>query len=174
MPRAVAIDLLVARGDDVAVWVAEALAYPAGVAFGLVIVRRYGSSPDRRHRPWFLPPGESDGPRFVIGFTDGRRTVMGWPSVHGDDGTPDIVLTHTGGGGSDRRWMGRMWLWPLPPAGPLTLAFVWPELEVPETTVEIDSAPIRDAAARAVELWPDERPHRPAHGEGGWTSYTTG
>ena len=174
MPRAVAIDLLVARGDDIAVWVAEALAYPTGVAFGLVIVRRYGPSPERRHRPWFIPPGEPDGPRFAIGFADGRRTAIGRPFAHGDDRTPDIVLSHNGGGGSDRRWTGRMWLWPLPPAGPLTLAFIWPELKVPETTVEIDSTPIRDAAAQAVELWPEERPHRPPRGEGGWASYTTG
>jgi hypothetical protein len=33
----------------------------------------------------------------------------------------------------------------------------WPDEGIKETTAELD-APIRDAAARAIELWPDERP----------------
>jgi hypothetical protein len=73
---------------------------------------------------------------------------------------PWAVLVATGGGGSDRRRHGRHWLWPLPPAGPLSFAFAWRDEGVEEATVEIDAAPIRAAAARATELWPDDRPVR--------------
>jgi hypothetical protein len=46
---------------------------------------------------------------------------------------------------------------PLPPEGPLRFACAWPDELIEETTAELE-APIREAAARAVELWPDERP----------------
>ena len=44
------------------------------------------------------------------------------------------------------------WLWPLPAEGPLRFACEWPDEDIEETIAELD-APIRGAAARAVELW---------------------
>jgi hypothetical protein len=171
MPAAVALDALIVRRDDVAVWMADALAYPTGLAFGVVVVRRHRPPPHQRHRAWFMGPGEPGGPRFGAGFADGRRTAIDRALRSRDPGPPQIVLSHRGGGGSDRSWHGAMWLWPLPPEGPLTFAFAWPEEGVEEVTVDVDSAPIRAAAARAVELWPEERPPVPPAGGGGWTAY---
>jgi hypothetical protein len=51
------------------------------------------------------------------------------------------------------------------------LLFVWPEQGVEEITIEIDSQPVRAVAARAVELWPDERPVPPASDQGRWANY---
>jgi hypothetical protein len=170
MPATCALDALIVRRDDLAVWVADALAYPTGLVFELVAVQRHGSPPERRDRPWFFHPGTPESPRFGVGFADGRRASFDRGLRHGADGPPDIMLTFNGGGGTDRRWNGRMWLWPQPPEGPLTFAFVWPEQGVEEITVEIDSHPVRAAAARAVELWPDERPLPPASGQGRWAT----
>jgi hypothetical protein len=56
----------------------------------------------------------------------------------------------------------------------LTFAMSWPEQGLDEVVVEVDAAPIREAAGRAVELWPDDRPLPPPPGEGGpgWAAYT--
>jgi hypothetical protein len=88
----------------------------------------------------------------------------------GPGAMPSAVLSPTGGGGSDRRWHGRLSLWPLPPEGPLTFAFAWPEEGVEETTAVADATPIVAAAARATELWPEDRPPAPSGG-GGWQAY---
>ena len=55
-----------------------------------------------------------------------------------------------------------MWLWPLPPAGPLTFVCAWPAEGIEEISAQIDAAPILEAASRAIELWPDERPLPPS------------
>ncbi|MGE0794264.1 MAG: hypothetical protein AB7H43_05505 [Acidimicrobiia bacterium] len=54
-----------------------------------------------------------------------------------------------------------LWLWPLPPAGPVTFAFAWPARGIEEATVVVDAQVFRTAALRAEQLWepltPDER-----------------
>jgi hypothetical protein len=58
----------------------------------------------------------------------------------------------------------------------LTVAFAWPEQGIDETTVDIDAAPLRAAAARARELWADDRSGfpDPRSSGGGWTAYAPG
>ena len=48
------------------------------------------------------------------------------------------------------------WVYPLPPEGPVTLVASWLEYGVAETRAELDGTAIREAAGRAVVLWPDE------------------
>jgi hypothetical protein len=45
------------------------------------------------------------------------------------------------------------WVSPLPPPGPLVLALDWPQYDLVDLRVEIDSQLIRDAAARCPRLW---------------------
>ena len=171
MPAAVALDALIVSRNGVAVWVDAAFVYPTGVAFALTIVRRNGPADPRHGKPWFMHPGDPDGPRFGIGFSDGRRARIDRPGI--GERQPDVVLSHQGGSGSDRRWAGRMWLWPLPPPGPLTFAFAWADERIDETTLDIDSTPLIAAAGRARELWSDDRPRSPEDraSSGGWTTY---
>jgi hypothetical protein len=147
--------------------------------------------PPPRQEPNYRPPAWSGAPENVLpagvalnailARTDrvavGRKAVVDAPGPRSPRRQRGIVLSQGGGGGSERRWEGRFWLWPLPPEGSLTFAFTWPEEGIGETTVEVDAAPIREAAGRAVELWPDDRPLPPPAGEagtGGWQSYTGG
>jgi hypothetical protein len=46
-------------------------------------------------------------------------------------------------------------MWPLPPAGPLTVVSEWPAHDIPETRVVIDATELRDRAAEAEVIWPD-------------------
>ena len=47
-------------------------------------------------------------------------------------------------------------MWPLPPIGPLFFVFEWPAAGIPLTRVEVDSKPLRDAAERSRELFPNQ------------------
>jgi hypothetical protein len=174
MPAAVAMDILIVSRDDFAAWISTALVYPTGLLFELVLTRRDRFPAHALQRPWFMAPGGPDGPRFGIGFADGRKATADRPGGH--EGRPDIVLSARGSSASDRRWTGRMWLWPLPPPGRLTFAFAWAEQGVQETTVDIDAAPLTEAAARARALWPDDRPStpEPPSAGGSWTAYAPG
>jgi hypothetical protein len=163
LPATVALDVLLARSDDLAVWLSDALVYRKGALIGWVIARRTPSMEARGHPLVFGPPAR-DGPRFGVGFADGRKAVLGdHRRPFGGDPATGPVLTPQGGGGSQRYWQGRVWLWPVPPEGPLTLAFAWDEADIGETVVTIDSLPLARAAERAIELWPDDRPAAPRY-----------
>jgi hypothetical protein len=47
-------------------------------------------------------------------------------------------------------------MWPLPPIGPLSFVCEWPAAGIALTHVEVDSQPLRDAAGRSRELFPNE------------------
>jgi hypothetical protein len=171
MPAAVALDTLIVSRDDIAAWISTALVYPTGLVFELVLMRRAPFPARALPRPWFMAPGDPDGPRFGVGFSDGRKATADRPGAH--EGRPSIALGSHGSSASDRRWTGRMWLWPLPPPGRLTFAFAWAEQGVQETTVDVDAAPLAEAAARTRTLWPDDRPAAPESPSAGgsWTGY---
>jgi hypothetical protein len=177
LPAAVAINAILARTDRVGVWISDARVYPTGLSFAVALVRREPQDlHDRPHHPFLMHGPAQDGdPRFGVAYADGRKAVAGAPGPRTAGEERSIVLSQGGGGGSQRRWEGRFWLWPLPPEGPLTFAFTWPEEGIGETTVEVDAGPIRDAAGHVVELWPDDRPLPPPPGEsgaGGWQCYS--
>jgi hypothetical protein len=74
-----------------------------------------------------------------------------------------------GGGGGDRRFDMRFWLWPLPPPGPLAFVVEWPAEGVELTRRAIDVAELLEAATRAEELWPGGSPS----GGGGWSQLSS-
>jgi hypothetical protein len=147
----VALNVVVARGESALIAVTDALAYPDGVVLGVLALRREAA----RHRG-LVPRGGAFGgdhpgdARFGVGFPDGRRALAGRPAGGGE---PGIALTLQGGGATEWRAGARLYLWPLPPPGALTFAAAWEALGLPETTVVIDAAPLREAAGRATVLW---------------------
>jgi hypothetical protein len=50
----------------------------------------------------------------------------------------------------------RYWVWPLPPPGPLTFVVEWPAHGIAESRAELDTQPILDAAARAIQVFPED------------------
>jgi hypothetical protein len=173
VPGTVALDIVLVQTGDAAVWVSNIAASPDGVQLTLVLVRRTYEEDDPDPL-WDRPRKDVGQLRFGVGFADGRKAVLDRSGCDEPKGDPEheIALLSGGGDGSSRRSTRQMWLWPLPPEGPVTLALSWPAAGMPETTVEVDSAPIRAAAQRATELWPDERPLPPRAPEGlGWDAY---
>jgi hypothetical protein len=157
MPGIVPVELLLARTDTRAVLVSGLHAYPTGVDFVLTVRPHPDQLQQRRHDP--------DRPRrFVhrdlwleLRFADGQRVSNHpryWPrtfETHEPD--PPFLYCH-GGGGSERGWRARHWLWGLPPPGPLAFACTWSTGQLPAPGVEIDAGLVLDAAARAAAVWP--------------------
>jgi hypothetical protein len=54
----------------------------------------------------------------------------------------------------------QLWAAPIPPAGLFAFVVEWPSEGIRLTRTEIDAALIREAAARAEELWPLATPWR--------------
>lgn len=159
------LSLVLARTDDAVVAVPRASAFPTGALLDVAVRLRSPSLELRRalvhggpfHRAW--PSDESGGAppellRLGVQFSDGRKaTTLGWPGW-GEDPPAGPVLVPRGGSGGESAWDMGLWLWPLPPVGPLVLACEWPLLGMPLTTVQVDAALLHEAAARAETLWP--------------------
>jgi hypothetical protein len=167
--------LTLARTDDVAVALVDAVAYSTGLSFNLVTVSRAAGEPflgvpdpfdypfgfptPRRGRGGELPPELL---RFGVQFSDGRKaTTTGWTGGvvpvfgAGDEAEPvGPVLMQGGGGGGEDHWESSFWLWPLPPPGPLALVVEWPAKGIELTRHEVAAEPLLEAGSRSEPLWP--------------------
>jgi hypothetical protein len=166
IPASVPADVMLVRTEQVAAAIGNIRAYPNGFEFRLSIRVR---SEEETDLGWFDPLGmhghgrgthpSENVLRLGVMYPDGRRvaTTTGCPGP--DD--ERMILVPAGSGGSDRTWDGDFWVYPLPPDGPVTFVASWLECGVPETRAELDGAAIREAARRAVTLWPEtEDPDR--------------
>lgn len=166
LPVAVPFAAVISRSETVAVAVSDLSAYPNGLQFTIRVMSAVAPDAD--------PYTSTDGVlRWGVRPADGR-TAFGGPTAGpvGPLGAGALVLRGGGGEGSPGIWTFRCFLMPLPPPGSLTFAATWPAAGVPEGTVEVDAAPILEAAERAVTVFDlPERPRPAPGGEGGWSSY---
>jgi hypothetical protein len=152
-------ELLLARSDEAAIGVSGFRAFPNGFEMTLTVLLREedpwgrGMMFHRMHEGG--PPGE-EFLRFGVLFADGSSaTNLGDRHIGPDEPTPPL-LRQQGGGGGGRRFDFRYWVWPLPPAGPMALVVEWPWKGIAETRAEIDTQPIREAAGRAIQVYPED------------------
>ena len=174
MGQAVALNLLLGRSEQAAIWIPSLGVYPDGFEFSVEIRHRLDEEEfghpffmhhhlHRRHR---RASEEGIDPAFVrlgIEFSDGgKATNLDERMPFALPGEPDrppegpVLSAGGGGGGGSGRWQHNFWVWPLPPEGPLAFVCEWPAAAIPETRREIESAPLREAAASTVVLWPGE------------------
>ena len=180
IPGSVRAEVVLARTGQVAVAIGSVRAYPNGFEVTLHTRLRGEDEtgpgrgdPLERHGWRRGSRAPDEGLRLGVGYADGRRAAA--PSGHprpGDD-RGRLVVRQNGGGGSGRSWDGNLWVHPLPPEGPVTFVVSWLEQGVAETGVELDGAAIREAARRAVILWPDDPEFEP-HGAMGSQRVTAG
>lgn len=152
-------------------------AYPNGFSFELVKMSNPNIPLDHermheRHR--FMT-----GPRLGLEFSDGSVASTEAPSLPGGggpgrwssmmlvsaassagdrgldaDGVPiGHVLRMHGGGGSQYRMATEYWCFRLPAPGTMTIHADWPD-HFEEVAIDVDVAPILDAATRSTILWP--------------------
>jgi hypothetical protein len=159
---AVPLRELLVRTDDLAIALLGVVAYSNGLQLQ-VELRRRTEADDTDVMHLHMRRRHARGPeiapevlRFGVQFADGRKaTNVGGRPWGLDDQPAGPLLMERGGGGGGRTWSFGYWLWPLPPAGALTVAVEWPAQNVPLTTRELDTAPLREAAARSEALWPE-------------------
>lgn len=164
LPAPFELAVTLARGNEVAIAVHAGLAYPNGFTFRLQLLLRKASEEAHgnpfHHWHTAARRGEiaPEAFRFGVQLADGSKaTVFDGPRFFARGDRPEgPVLIQRGGGGGMRSWDFGFWVWPLPPAGPLAFVCEWPHEGIELTRHEIDTAPIRDAAARAETLWPDD------------------
>lgn len=142
----VPVRLVLARTADLVITLGPFEAFPTGIRCALKV----------RSRESIYAFKALEGMQLGVAFPDGSR----WQGVFGDWRTPVETpppapnVTPMGGGGSENDSQVELWLWPLPPAGPVTFALSWPARGIAETTAEIDGAVVRATAAEAQQLWP--------------------
>lgn len=166
----VALRVLLAKTERVAIALHSFAACPDGTSFSLTIraretidMERLGGSPNLFHlrRP-LVAHEELPNSLFRLGVLlgDGRSAsnLGGFPRPPHEPECPLLVERGSSGGGG-RRWDAGWWLWPLPPPGQLTFICEWPVLDIGETRVQVSTKEIVAAAYEALELWPDDRPY---------------
>lgn len=169
LPGVVALELVLARTDQVAVCVSRISAYPSGFELQLLVIADQSSELDpmlfgaTHHFHHQARKAEAAIPdemlRFGVQFADGAKaTNTGGDGPLWDlDEKPSAPVMNTGGGGGgDGNWHQDVWVWPLPPPGPLTLVCQWPAAGIALTRQEIDAQLILDAASHAQIIFSDE------------------
>jgi hypothetical protein len=177
VPRSVALDVVLARNEDVVVSLNGALAYRNGVLLQLRVLLRAGTGHDPSGA--LLGHGDPAG-RILLGveFSDGRRSsTMSAPGMVAADPAAPLLLSQ-GGGGDAQQATGFMFLSPLPPPPELRLVCAWPSRGLGDTITTLPTEPILHAAARVDEVWPwqpyphDEPPPETSLPAGSWFSET--
>ena len=150
--------------DTAAVVVSHARVFRNGVD---VVIDRRTRRGGRSRREWeavqwsphaSFPGNGPDRLRYGMALGDGQHLLLDAPSWGGSDQETDShSLVATGGGSSGGREytvsLDGMWLWPLPPEGPLEIVMQWPAEGIPESRVVLDGGALRARAAESRKLW---------------------
>jgi hypothetical protein len=170
VPGVVPVQLILARTPQRAIGLTGIRAYPVGFActlhlrlrqiipgeqsfFGTGMFDMLELDPAGELADYYL--------RFGVGFADGRKATNLQRHRDFEDGSPlgppalrlirwedyDLLAQEVD-----------VWVWGLPPPGPVAFVCEWPARGIPETRVEIDARLVLEAAGRAVPIWPDQPP----------------
>ena len=165
LPGVVPLELVLAKTDRAAVCLTRIGAYPTGFELRLLTIVAEPNSdldpmpfgPHRMHRRGRQSRESPDGMlHFGVQFADGSKATSDGEhhfreQEGGDPQGP--VMSSGGGGGGGGSWHQDMWVWPLPPPGPLTLAAEWTDAGIPLTLREIDSKLLLEAADHAQVIF---------------------
>lgn len=149
-------DVLLARGDDLALLLSAGSAFSTGFGFRLVAVARPGT--ERWEPIWsereLRQSVPDDALQVAVEFSDGRRAFDKPPWVREENPSPERpVLRREGSHGHGAGYEISYWAWPLPPPGPLTFVCRWRAQGVPLSRHTMDAGPILEAAARVQRIW---------------------
>lgn len=148
-PCAVATGALVlARTEVVAVAVTVIWAFRAGFEFWIKAQFRHpGPALERQPDERSLHVG--------VQFADGKKAanVSRVPDPAGSV-SAGLIMRPVSFGGGHRHQDRSYWVWPLPPAGPVTFVCEWAAFDIPEARAGTDAQLIVDAAGRIIQLWP--------------------
>jgi hypothetical protein len=137
---------LIAQEPNLVVAIRQILAYPNGVEID-VEAHAHGPSADGATLS------------FGVRFADGTEVVQDDEYWLRSGRGPTLMVSKSerGSGGPDNHEdaLLSLWLWPLPPPGPLTLTCSWQRRGL-EASTALDGDAIRVAAGQAVPFWPEK------------------
>jgi len=168
VPAVVPMERIVARTDEVVIYLSGFWVFPAGFETQVRVVARdeesefdpfgfdYAYEAEQNGE---IPPGQL---RIGFEFADGLKVTntgadfaSEWPPGLEQPTSPK--MSDTGGrGGRDREggsWGEGFWVWPLPPAGQLVFVCQWPAAEIPLTRFELDAGVILNAVPRGLGVF---------------------
>lgn len=94
--------------------------------------------------------------RLGVSFADGWKTAAVEAHPPGGEEPAGPFMVPRGGGGGGDEWRSRLWLWPLPPPGPLTWVVAWADESIHEQSTTVDASELIAAAEKAEQLWSAE------------------
>ena len=150
----VATPVMVARSALAEITIVAVRGYPDGVEFE---VEASASSPDKPPHELFAdsmaqPPAGNRPPdvvlRFGVRLADGTAaTTLANPVAPLSRPDQHVLWHHSDSGyriaGNTMTTRVRLWLWPLPPPGPMIFATEWPAFGVGVTSWELDGSGLR-------------------------------
>jgi hypothetical protein len=144
LPGVAPTEQLLADTGAITIALGPMLVYPTGVTITLEV-----SDPQADVTASIAEEGlrEVDGAfRLDVSYSDGRSA--GPPSDRRPDPEePTLVMRQAEGPGPPETV--EYWLWPLPPAEPLTLSVAWPRRGLAPSSTRIDGALLRQASTRS-------------------------
>jgi hypothetical protein len=165
VPVSVAIDAVLADGEEVAVFISGAHVFSNGVDFTLEVRARHGTNDGRSGMLGGVHGDGDPSNRLLLGveFSDGRRcTNIGEPfTADFHDSADRPLLTPGGGSGGTRASDVSLFLFPLPPPGDLRVVCAWPRFGLPEKITILSADAILEAARRVRVLRPWESEPEP-------------
>ena len=152
IPHPVPAAQVLAKVEGAAIILRRIDVYRDGIAFVLrVLVALDENQPVPKARPGQGP----DHLRLGVTLADGTTATTPYGFVPHSDAPPVRSLVFSGGGGgrSTNQWMTELevWLWPLPPSGPLTLHFESELLGIPEGSTVVELPSLEKLAASVID-----------------------
>lgn len=166
LPALFAASEIVGRAEDVVIALLGARVFSDGVE---LLVDRHLRRGNRDERAWQLAQmdfaghwGQSSrGPerlRWGLVLGNGERLFLDDRFGGGFESEQEGHTVRMSGGGGSGTGDGYtmhdgLWLWPLPPDGPLELVVQWPAFGLVESRVILDGGRLRALGAEARKLW---------------------
>jgi hypothetical protein len=150
VPQIVPLSLIVNRSTDLVISAGKFAVYPAGFEFELTTLSRTARS--LHPMPWAMPHGRGSGALIGVEYANGAKATLPPQPTPGAQG---MTMLPRSGSGDETTHRQTIWVSPLPPDGPVTIAAAWPARGLAEATITVDGGQFRNAAENAIELWPD-------------------
>ncbi len=144
--------VLIRRAGGLVVAVRQVLAFPSGMEVEVEAHARgsVSAAPDLPGHPPL---------RFRVRFADGREATQddeaGLRSGRGPMLTVSGSETSSGGPDHSEDIRLTLWIWPLPPPGPVTVTCSWPGRGLDDARLVLDGDQLQAAASRAQPFWPE-------------------
>jgi hypothetical protein len=157
LPATIPVNALLCQTDDVVVVIPTLDVYLNGFSINLAILVNPHRAQDIHQ---MIRGGPMMMPRVGVRFADGR--VGGQGVRHGPfdmpkdaEGVPTqpFVGFAGGSGGGSGGWRFAVWVYPLPPDGPLEIFVALPPPASVEASTTVDGSAIQAAADRASVIW---------------------